>query len=106
SPSAGTAPTSSASRRCAAGSPPPPRRPAPRRPMKSRRRFRLFGAAAAVVLLALGVGAWNTLLRPVPVHYEDDTENFKYGTIGVEESSGIPYWIWVVLPRVFPEYLP
>lgn len=74
--------------------------------MKSRRRFRLFGAAAAVVLLALGVGAWNTLLRPVPVHYEDDTENFKYGTIGVEESSGIPYWIWVVLPRVFPEYLP
>lgn len=73
--------------------------------MKSRRRVR-FLAAAAVVLLALGAGAWNTLLRPVPVHYADDVDNFKYGTIGVEESSGIPYWIWLVLPRAFPEYLP
>lgn len=74
-------------------------------PMKSRSRVRWIGAAA-VLLLVLGVGAWNSLLRTVPVEYADDAENFKYGTIGVEESTGIPYWIWLVLPRVFPEYLP
>lgn len=73
--------------------------------MKSRRRGRLI-AVGAVLALALGVGAWNSLLRTEPVDYADDAEYFKYGTIGVEESAGIPYWIWLVLPRVFPEYLP
>lgn len=28
---------------------------------------------------------------------------FKYGSIGSEQDSGIPYWIFYVLPRVFPE---
>ncbi len=28
---------------------------------------------------------------------------FKYGSIGAEADSGIPYWIFYVLPRVFPE---
>ena len=28
---------------------------------------------------------------------------FKYGSIGAEQDSGIPYWIFYVLPRVFPE---
>jgi hypothetical protein len=61
---------------------------------------------AIVLLLALGVGAWSSLFRSEPVHFEDDAENFKFGTIGVEESAGMPYWIWLVLPRVFPEHLP
>jgi hypothetical protein len=61
---------------------------------------------AIVLLLALGVGAWSSLFRSEAVHFEDDAENFKFGTIGVEESAGMPYWIWLVLPRVFPEHLP
>lgn len=28
---------------------------------------------------------------------------FKYGSIGAEQDSGIPYWIFYALPRVFPE---
>ncbi|MCG2576311.1 hypothetical protein LZ012_04810 [Dechloromonas sp. XY25] len=28
---------------------------------------------------------------------------FKYGSIGAEHDAGIPYWIFYVLPRVFPE---
>ena len=31
---------------------------------------------------------------------------FKYGSIGAEQDSGIPYWIWYVLPRMFPDKLP
>src|SRR5215217_8593098 len=72
---------------------------------KSRVRARLIWTGA-VLALVLGLGAWNTLLRTVPVDYGSAAENFKYGTIGVEESAGIPYWIWLVLPRVFPEHLP
>jgi len=28
---------------------------------------------------------------------------FKYGSIGAEHDAGVPYWIFYVLPRVFPE---
>lgn len=31
---------------------------------------------------------------------------FKYGSIGGENDAGIPYWIFMVLPRLFPDHLP
>lgn len=31
---------------------------------------------------------------------------FKYGSLGAENDAGLPYWIFVVLPRMFPEKLP
>ena len=30
---------------------------------------------------------------------------FKYGSIGAEFDAGVPYWIFYVLPRIFPEKL-
>jgi mono/diheme cytochrome c family protein len=33
-------------------------------------------------------------------------EHFKYGSIGAEAEGGMPYWIWRVLPDVFPDHLP
>lgn len=30
---------------------------------------------------------------------------FKYGSIGAEHDAGVPYWIFYVLPRIFPEKL-
>ncbi len=33
-------------------------------------------------------------------------DQFKYGSIGTEDATGIPYWIWQVLPRMFPDKLP
>src|SRR5437588_6670415 len=44
--------------------------------------------------------------RDEPVTYSDPEEHFKYGSTGGERESGIPYWIWKVLPKMFPEYLP
>ncbi|HEV8618077.1 MAG TPA: cytochrome c [Candidatus Udaeobacter sp.] len=44
--------------------------------------------------------------RDAPVAYADPEEHFKYGSTGGERESGIPYWIWKVLPKMFPEYLP
>src|SRR5205807_2191959 len=31
---------------------------------------------------------------------------FYNGSVGTELEAGIPYWMWVVLPKMFPEYLP
>ena len=62
-----------------------------------------------VVLVAgavIGCTVWYKLFRTVPQHFASQEEEFKYGSIGVEAAEGIPYWIWLVLPRVFPEYLP
>src|SRR5207244_5271770 len=44
--------------------------------------------------------------RDDPVMYRDIEEHFKYGSTGGERESGIPYWIWKVMPKLFPEYLP
>lgn len=41
-----------------------------------------------------------------PVDYVTINEHFKYGSIGSEPANGIPYWIWKVLPDMFPEKLP
>jgi mono/diheme cytochrome c family protein len=38
--------------------------------------------------------------------FPDIVEHFKYGSIGAEENSGLPYWIWRVLPEVCEDHLP
>jgi mono/diheme cytochrome c family protein len=67
------------------------------------------GAIALILLLLVGtvvyVG-WYNLFREVTITYESPEEHFKYGSIGTEANEGVPYWLWVVLPRLFPEYLP
>lgn len=67
----------------------------------------VFAALALALLIAVvAATAWYKLFREVPQEFANAEERFKYGSIGTEESAGVPYWIWVVLPRVFPEYLP
>ena len=44
--------------------------------------------------------------RTTATSFPDIVEHFKYGSIGAEESSGFPYWIWRVLPTVFEDKLP
>ena len=56
---------------------------------------------------ALGLFAWRKFFHEVDQPpFADEAERFKYGSIGAEAARGLPYWIWVVLPRVFPDYLP
>lgn len=64
-----------------------------------------------VILLAFGVPlgliAWYKFFREVDDGpWTSAEERFKYGSIGAESEAGLPYWIWVVLPRVFPDLLP
>jgi hypothetical protein len=74
---------------------------------RSRRKTVLKLLSALVLLAALGgVAVWYIGFRVVPTVYADDADHFKYGSIGNESNEGIPYWVWLVLPRAFPEYLP
>ncbi|WP_022949195.1 c-type cytochrome [Methylohalobius crimeensis] len=66
---------------------------------------------AVLLFLAVSVGitVWVQLFREgSQEHLADATaeEWFKYGSIGSESSQGVPYWIWLVLPKVFPDYIP
>lgn len=70
---------------------------------------RVITTVVVIVLLLVGVVGyvgWYNLFREVPQHFESVEEQFKYGSIGTEQEQGIPYWIWLVLPRIFPEKLP
>jgi hypothetical protein len=63
-------------------------------------------ALALVVVIGVGyVGYEKLLARDIPV-YADDEQHFKYGSIGNDGETGLPYAIWVVLPKLFPDYLP
>lgn len=74
---------------------------------KRRKRKRIAGL---VLLVVFGAGAayigWDRGFRehpqPAPVTATPEMR-FKYGSIGAEHDAGIPYWIFYVLPRVFPE---
>jgi len=65
----------------------------------------LAGFLALIVVLILS--AWFILLRPVaqPTSH-DPLQIFDHGSIGNETQQGLPYWIWRVLPTLYPEYLP
>lgn len=40
-----------------------------------------------------------------PVLFDDIVAHFKYGSIGSEPATGVPYWIFRVLPAMFPDRL-
>ena len=64
--------------------------------------------ALLIVLALIGGLVWEKFFHEYPqtLPENDALAEFKYGSIGTEESGGVPYWIWQVLPQVFPEHLP
>ena len=67
----------------------------------------LIVAALALLALAGGLFAYDRFFREEPApFFASDEEHFLYGSIGTEAEQGVPFWIWLVLPRVFPEHLP
>ena len=77
-------------------------------------RRRWYWPFGILLTLALLIGLVAMVLGPIlylrygranesSPHLADAAEHFKYGSIGSEVSSGIPYWAWQALPRLFPE---
>lgn len=76
---------------------------------RTRRRLARMATGLMILGAVLGVVAWYKLFRvvPQPERITGDPEmNFKYGSLGAEQDRGIPYWIWHVLPQIFPDLLP
>ena len=77
---------------------------------RSRRRKWIIALALLCVLAAVGgyIG-WDRGFReqPQPDWVTGSADaRFRYASIGAEHDAGIPYWIFYVLPRIFPEKLP
>ena len=69
---------------------------------------RLGWILIVLVLLtgAIGLEGYYRLYRVAPApQFTSAEDHFLYGSVGTEEG-GVPYLIWLVLPRIFPEYLP
>ncbi|MGF1550741.1 MAG: hypothetical protein ACFBQW_09505 [Sphingomonadaceae bacterium] len=62
-------------------------------------------AALALLALVFAVGLYLRYGRAdqSTPYFEDIDAHFKHGSIGSEVASGIPYWAWQALPRLFPE---
>ena len=78
--------------------------------LKRRRRLLLPVAIVLALLLLVGIVVagfglifGKRLLRNSTAVYPNDIEHFEHGSIGADEGSGIPYWVWQALPRLFPE---
>lgn len=63
-------------------------------------------ASALVIVLLIALILLYRYKVERPVDYDAIEEHFKYGSIGSEPRSGVPYWIWKVLPVMFPEKIP
>ncbi len=75
--------------------------------MNKLRKIRWIALAIGAILLSGAVFAWFKFFREVPQPpFASAEERFKYGSLGGEQEAGIPYWVFVVLPRMFPEHLP
>lgn len=71
--------------------------------LAARRRWWIrFWVILAVVLLAL---YWLIFENSYVVAYEDDREHFLYGSIGSETASGLPYWVFKALPKLYEKEL-
>lgn len=72
----------------------------------------IVGGVVVVLVLLGGVYLTVRLSDDEPVVWESEEDHFKYGSTGGERGwgkqfgFGIPYWVWVALPQLFPEYLP
>ena len=71
-----------------------------------RRWFGVACYAVVAVVVLFGVYLGVRLTRDRAVDYAADLDHFKYGSTGGERLTGVPYWLWIALPELFPEELP
>src|ERR1019366_8998288 len=65
--------------------------------------------AVLVLALATGVAVWSALYRVVaqPAWIAgDQRDTYFYGSQGEGKTAGVPYWVWLAMPRIFPEHMP
>jgi hypothetical protein len=80
------------------------------RQLQKRGWFRLITAGVLLLIFLVGlvaivVGgvAYYRFTRSGTPYQASEVDHFKYGSIGSEATSGLPYWVWQTLPTLFPE---
>ena len=68
-------------------------------------------ALISVVSLAgvVGFTAWCAMYRELaqPAWItSDQRDTYFYGSVGSRTTDGVPYWVWLAMPRIFPEHMP
>jgi hypothetical protein len=73
------------------------------------KRLKIALIAAAVITVFIGLTVWLKFYRvaaqPAWIT-SDEHNNYFYGSMGIDKTAGLPYWIWLAMPRMFPEYMP
>ncbi len=74
---------------------------------RRRRRLWIFGPLALILVVGVILVITNLwrLYTNEPVRYSGIVDHFKYGSIGSESESGLPYWMWRALPIMFADEL-
>jgi hypothetical protein len=76
--------------------------------MLRKRTILFFSTVLVVLAIVTGMIVWSKFYRDVPQPKwirADPRNEFLYGSVGAEGTAGMPYWIWLVLPRMFHEYI-
>jgi hypothetical protein len=66
-------------------------------------------AIVVALVMVIGLTIWSQFYwaEPQPRSISTTPRNdFLYGAVGAEDTPGLPYWAWLALPRMFPEYMP
>jgi hypothetical protein len=66
----------------------------------------LLAVVVLVVAFAAAVTYEQFFRETPPPYFASAEEHFLYGSIGTEGTDGVPYWIWLTLPRIFSDKLP
>jgi len=78
--------------------------------MAERKNRALLALAVLVCLVTLAaIVIWCTFYRVVPQPAwinADARDSYFYGSVDADQVSGVPYWLWLALPSMFPEYMP
>ena len=71
------------------------------------RRLKSELTAAVVITAFVGLMVWLEFYRVAaqPAWITSDQRSgYLYGSVGFDKTVGLPYWIWLAMPRMFPEY--
>ena len=72
-----------------------------------KRRLIVASAVMVVFLVIAGGVGWYKLFREIPQQlFDTPAEKFMYGSLGAEKLAGVPYPLFVALPRVFGDLMP
>ena len=58
-----------------------------------------------VIVVMIHFGFWRAEAQPAWIT-SDQRDNYFYGSAETKNAGGLPYWIWLAMPRLFPEYMP